>query len=917
MLFVILACLLGNSASQLLETQQDDWESYRLPAIYAPIKYHINLQVPEEALTGGNTSFNGTVSILFQVTEETKKIVLHSLVDVQNVYLFANTTPVSVLNKTVDSTREFLTVLTTSNLIVNVNYTLTIDYKAVMDPKSMTGFYRSEYTVNGIKEYLGTTQFQATHARRAFPCFDEPRYKAVFNLTLQYPVGFTAISNTPISSNTTTGDRESTTFKETPVMSTYLLAFTVSKFSCLYSGGTIPFGVCSRSSLVTDRSFALEYGRTILEAFDTWTNYPYASTGIGKMDQLAIPDFSAGAMENWGMVTYREYLLLYNQSYTSNIYKQRLVAVIAHEFAHMWFGDLVTCGSWDYTFLNEGFARYFQYFMLSQVAGLGDFEIEKQFVVEQQHSAFVADAATDAKALTAGAWTPEQISGKFDTISYNKGASVYRMVENLIGSDAFQAALRKYLLNNIYSSTTPDILWNTISTEVPSGVLPTGLNLTVIMNNWTNKPGFPVVSVSLKGDSITLSQKRFVYNSSFTDSTQWYVPISYATSNGTANKVWLKPNESITLNNIKSDWIIVNNNSTGYYRVLYDAQLRSKLVKVLLTNHETLSDLNRAQLIDDALNLARAGHLRYSEAFEFLKYLKNETSYYPWYAAITGLNYLTLRLGQDSALGQKVNEFLLDLVNDSIELSNWEASIGHVDSLKTQLLARTACRLGHEGCASKAKSLFNELTLNSKSINTNLRDVVYCNALRYGNASTDWYYLWNRYHAIDQPHEKLYITTGLGCTKNETLLSQYLDQSFNESSIIRIQDMASVWSAVYSASTAGARVAFDKFANNHEAILNHSSDATAIFSNIARRFSTQDELDRLEHFAGEHPGNSTIANAASSALEIVRENLKWRSSISGDLERYFGIAGPPSSSSSTVASILLLISLLSLLYKTN
>lgn len=226
-------------------------------------------------------------------------------------------------------------------------------------------------------------------------------------------------------------------------MSTYLLAFIVSEFTVRESADK-KFAVLARPEAYAQTEYALRIGQDLLAKLDAWTAYGYFSVpGVDKMHLAALPDFSAGAMENWGLLTYRETALLYQDKESTALSQQRIAAIIAHEQAHMWFGDLVTCEWWSYTWLNEGFARYFQYFGTALSAA--DWALEEQFLVEQVHAALNYDSVPTSKSLNHDVNTPEEVSDKFDSISYNKGASVLRMIEHLLGKKEFQAAIRQYL----------------------------------------------------------------------------------------------------------------------------------------------------------------------------------------------------------------------------------------------------------------------------------------------------------------------------------------------------------------------------------------------------------------------------------------------------------------------------------------
>ncbi|KAJ8960568.1 hypothetical protein NQ318_013857 [Aromia moschata] len=611
------------------------------------------------------------------------------------------------------------------------------------------------------------------------------------------------------------------------------------------------------------------------------------------MDQIAVPDFA-------------ETYLLWNNEDSSTRYKRGIATVISHEFTHSWFGNLVTLEWWDYLFLNEGFARYYQYFATAKAEQLSDWELDKQFIVDQVQTVLVTDGSSSSAALTSKASSPTQISNKFSTISYSKGASIFRMMEHFLGTDNYHNGIRAYLTNHAWGNTNPSDLWSSIAEFALAELLPTNVTLAEVMENWVDQGGYPVITATASDNDVILSQERFVYSG--TSDTEWYVPISYTLSSeenkfeDTSARVWLIPGETATLSGVleDNDWIIVNNQESGYYRVNYDTVLWQRIEEVLLSDHTVIDVLNRAQIVDDLLNLARAGILTYSKAIEVGRYLVNETEYYPWYSAITAYNYLLRRVGEESTLGVEISALMLRLmqaVYESVSFTDLDAD-QHIYTLKLVLILTSACKLGHEDCVSNAKSLFEQYK-NGTSIDRDLRTIVYCNGLRYSDDSTtDWEFLWEKLQSISLATEELTLIAGLGCTKNTTLLKYYLEQSLNTSSRIRLQDFASVWSAVYTSSTEGVDAAFEYFTENYESIYNYYSSSASLLSTIVGRFTTEEQLAKLEEFIASDGLSSSVKSTAESALASAKVNLAWVANIEEDLLGYFEV-GEDSPSSTT------------------
>ncbi|KAJ8948940.1 hypothetical protein NQ314_008319, partial [Rhamnusium bicolor] len=732
-------------------------EDYRLPEIYSPTSYHVELSLTDDAFTATSNAFTGLVSIVFSFTNQTNYIALHAQHNFITIgRITFNNTELSTTDYGINNETDILKINLANAIDIGTAYTLVIEYKGLLSTGDMYGFYKSSYVdEDNATKYLATTQFESTYARRAFPCFDEPALKATFHFIFTFPISLNVLFNTPQSSNEaneTTGLR-TVVFDMTPKMPTYLIAFIISEFTCTIgtSIGTVPYQVCSRKESAATRELAVDLGPKLLQSLNNFTNYDYGRS-IQKMDQVAIPDFAAGAMENWGLVTYRETALLWDKNESSNRYQQRVATVIAHEFTHQWFGNLVTCKWWSEIFLNEGFATYFEYFTTHEV--LSDWELDKQFVIEVVHNAFGADALENAHALQSSCETPAEISSKFSTISYDKGKLVHWKIINL--------------------------------------------------------------------------KKRFLYTGEDTE-TKWYVPVSFTTSvdsskfETTTPNVWLTPTENLNFTLPEnSTWIILNNQETGYYRVNYDDALWDHINHALLKDdYDGIIDLNRAQIVDDLFNIARANHIKYSKVFSTINFLANDTSYYSWYAAFAGYNFLLRRVGDNSPLGQAIASDILGLMDKfyaSVPISTLKES----DQIYThsQVLALTwACRLGSESCVDEVQKLFSEYQTSGVRPNRNLRSIVYCNALRYSSNSSDWEFLWDAYtNAADLATEQVTILSALGCTKDSSLLTEYLKKSITADSGIRSQDALSVFSSVYTGNPEGVDVAFEFLMENYKAI---------------------------------------------------------------------------------------------------
>ncbi|KAG4070580.1 hypothetical protein HA402_011967 [Bradysia odoriphaga] len=830
--FLIAICFVGAT----LSTPIDDIEpkqstiNYRLPTTVIPSNYAIEI---EPYFTGAKQfTFDGRATITFRSQTTTNQIVLHQNQLTIDEPLTTLTLASNAGSQTVitganwDNVTHLYTLTTATALVPSIDYRITFVYSGILSD-DMRGFYKSSYVENNVTKWLGTTQMQPTHARRVFPCFDEPRYKATFDITIIRSSNFsTTVSNTQRVSSTLIpdgSDRTRDVFAQTPSMSTYLVAFIVSEFQ-IRSNTDGSFRVIARPEAFDQTFYAHDVGPKLLSGLETYLDYPYNMTGMTKMEMAALPDFSAGAMENWGLLTYRETALLYHPNVSTALAQQRVATVITHEQAHMWFGDLVTCDWWEYTWLNEGFARYFQYYGTAFLAET-HWDLPSQFIVEQLQVVMGADSLETSHPMSHSVNSPSEISDIFDSISYSKGASVIRMTEHIMGSNNFKVALQQYLRQNAYGTTTPQQLYDALQPNVAA----TTLQVADFLNSWTNQTGYPVVTVNRGDDrkTLTISQKRFLLkNPTHSDSTRWEIKLNYATSQqknfqATQSTHSLSQNGSSLTFALSGevDWVIFNIQQTGYYRVNYDTATWENIRQALKTNNTDIHVLNRAQIVDDALNLARGELLDYNLALSIVQYLEEETNYLPWYAVFNNFVYVQRRLTTSQL--DLYKRYILGLVSNIYDILGFNSrpTDTRLDVYNRANILSNACKFGHQGCITAAVSEFNKLVEQplSYSVPPNVRPVVYCTAITEGNETT-WNFLWERFLTENVAAEQVVILTALGCTKDEELLKGYLNRIITDS--VRLQDKQAAFTATYNNHGENVQIVLDYVLANYTAIKN-------------------------------------------------------------------------------------------------
>ncbi|EDX13089.1 GD18897 [Drosophila simulans] len=620
---------------------------WRLPTELTPIKYKVYYH--PDLKTG---ACEGTVSIQFQLNAVTNLIVLHAKeLNVHSISILNMMARMRVAIDSInlDESRELLLITLREVLSMNKAYTLSASFDCNLS--SLVGSYISNYTnADGVDRSIISTKFEPTYARQAFPCFDEPALKAQFTITVARPSGdeYHVLSNMPVASEYVDGDITEVTFAETVPMSTYLAAFVVSDFQykeTTVEGTSIALKVYAPPAQVEKTQYALDTAAGVMAYYINYFNVSYA---LPKLDLVAIPDFVSGAMENWGLVTFRETALLYDESTSSSVNKQRVAIVVAHELAHQWFGNLVTMNWWNDLWLNEGFASFLEYKGVKQMHP--EWDMDNQFVIEELHPVLTIDATLASHPIVKSIESPAEITEYFDTITYSKGAALVRMLENLVGEEKLRNATTRYLVRHIYRTATTEDYLTAVEEEE-------GLDFDVkqIMQTWTEQMGLPVVEVEKSGSTYKLTQKRFLANeddyaaeaeaSSF--NYRWSIPITYTSSiNNEVQSLIFNHNDNeatITLPG-EASWIKINTNQVGYYRVNYGSEQWAELISALKNSRETFSTADRAHLLNDANTLAAAGQLNYSVALDLISYLESEQDYVPWSVGTSALATLRNRV---------------------------------------------------------------------------------------------------------------------------------------------------------------------------------------------------------------------------------------------------------------------------------
>lgn len=767
----------------------EPWKKIRLSRDLLPLLYDINLKVNLENLT-----YKGSVDMYLNCTQNTNFVLFHisHLFHKKNsVRVVDNTTlrELEIMTQFRYIKNQFFVIELRSELSAGTVYRVSVGFYGYLH-QDLRGIYLSKYvTPDGEIRRLAATQLQSTDARKLFPCLDEPDMKAAFRLTLTYQEEYEAISNTPRSSECVENGWKTTTFQTTPVMSTYLLAIVISDFShreeVLDNGYDIR--VWSQPDKIEQTKYAIGIISQCLRFF---TDYFNITDVLTKSDHVAVPDFSGGAMENWGLVLYRETALLYEPGVSSSENKLMVTLIVAHEIAHTWFGNMVTMEWWDDLWLNEGFASLLMYFAMDAI--YPEWNVFTLSVVAKEvFPVMIKDALTTSHPVSTPIATPNDIAESFDSISYSKGMAVLRMLMGFVGKEDFQKGLRIYVTKYKFRNARMEQLWDTFTEAVDNQY-----DIKSVMTTWTRQMGYPVITMRAQADCFHLDQNRFLLDgnnrtdtNATTDSFTWVVPFTYITEDeDEVQLIWMNKSSAV-IPRIKDRWILANHEYIGFYRVNYEVSMWGKLAEQLHVNHTVFPEANRAGLIGDSFNLARAKLLHYDIALNMTTYLKYERGYAPWVAFMDSVEYIRSSISKSGGyvLMQKYLRDLVAPVYNSLEMST-EGNLP--ERYVRQIILKLACDVGHKRALQYAKEMFNRWMREGVTLPSDYSAVIYTVGVMEGGLE-EWDYVWNRSQVTNVAVEREMLMDALGQSQKPWLLWRYANWIFDPDRI-RMQDVRMV-----------------------------------------------------------------------------------------------------------------------------
>jgi puromycin-sensitive aminopeptidase len=763
--------------------------SHRLPRTVVPSRYDVRLEPDLDTAT-----YVGQQAVQVEVRDEVDEVQLNA-VELTFTRVEAEGPDGSRLEGTasLDPATDRVH-LRFPRALRSGEWTLRLEFCGILNDQ-LHGFYRSTFKdAEGRTHVMAATQFEAVDARRAFPCWDEPALKAVFGVTLVVPDGYTAISNTaPIREEPAGPGRRAVTFGDTIRMSTYLVAFIVGELESTepVMVGKTPLRVWS----VRGKRHLAEYARTAgafsLDFFERYYGIPYPGD---KLDLLAIPDFAAGAMENLGAITFRETALLVDEAAASHSDLERIADVVAHEVAHMWFGDLVTMTWWNGIWLNEAFATFME--MLAVHAWKPEWQRWVSFGVSRA-AAMGVDGLHASRPIEYDVRAPRDCEAMFDLLTYEKGASVLRMLEQHIGPDTFREGVRLYLRWHEYENAETTDLWKALGEA-------SGQPIPEVMDGWVFHPGYPLVGVRAEGARLVLSQRRFTYLEERAPDGPgepvqlWRVPVTVRASVAgqvTERKLLLATAEDDLALPGTPEWVVVNAGGHGFYRVGYAPALLGGLT----ANLGALAPIERFNLVADVFAQAQAALAPAETFLDLTARFREESDRNVWTAIIGGLAYVN-RAIDDGARGD-LEALVRDRVGPAARRLGWTPRAGE-DELTRQLRGDLLRALGVLGddhqTQAEARELYARYRADEHAIDPNVLPAVIAILARAGGDAEYAEFLERFRHARSPQEEQRYLYA-LAAFRQPELLTRTLQHTVDGE--VRAQDapyvvrsmLTSVW----------------------------------------------------------------------------------------------------------------------------
>lgn len=890
-------------------------KSIRLIKDIYPTCYDLTLKPDLEAFV-----FSGKEIIEIVVLKSTKKITLHSKdIDIETVKVsskqkarldsskarqvisskgeeeqFAEKITYDIKNET--TTFHFKKIIPKGKIKLSVVFSGIIS-------ETLRGFYKSKYNLNGEEKYIATTQFEATDARRCFPCFDEPAQKAIFEVSLIIPEKHEAISNTlPISIDKHEAGYKIVSFAPSPKMSTYLLAFIVGEFEYIegyakkkstsvnkFSGPRtrgaeavpdhenlfpdsefINVRIFTTKGKKQQAKFALDTAIKSIEFYNEYFDIPYP---LPNLDMIALPDFESAAMENWGAITYRETAILVDEEHTSLTNKQWVATVVAHEIAHQWFGNLVTMHWWTDLWLNEGFASYMEKVCTNYL--FPHWKIWDLHLGSGRYKyAIDIDSLSSSHPIEVEVNHPNEINEIFDMVSYEKGTAIIRMLALYIGEDKFKVGLRHYLKKHSYKNTNTIDLWEAFEKVSKKPI-------SKMMSSWTKQAGFPVISEIRKNGKCILSQEKFfssrIERKKFQDKSLWQIPLIYKDINDNEKSI-LIDKKTFSLNDGINK---LNSEESSFLKVMHSKETLNLIQKNMRENHMSIPD--RIGITRDMFALAEGGYIKTSEALEFSLNFKFENEYTILSELASGLNRI-LNLIDDESYRDKYKSHILSIFSPLAKKVGFDKkpSDSHTDILLRSLALSMAGINGDKEIIKVIKKIFDNRII--KNIDPDIRQVVY-NIIAINGTQKDWKVFYEMYKNELMGEEKERILRAMTYFKDKKIIEKNL--KFIMSEDVRDQDTPHMLALSWMHKS-GRDIVWRFLKDNWNTILKKYGEGGSLLTRLIPPLGNHTKKEDLKD-AKKFFKKNTIPGAErtlAQAFEKLESNIAWIKDDEKDIENW-------------------------------
>ncbi|XP_029427064.1 aminopeptidase Q [Rhinatrema bivittatum] len=880
------------------------WDNPRLPHTLFPLNYQLELWPRLEPDEQGRHRLSGQVNISVRCARETDTVLLHGhKLECSRAALRG---PLGAGNSSGGSpalrelwqaeAHQYLVLELKEPLQAGRLYELQLDFAGFLR-EDLMGLFASRYEDFGVNRTLVASQLEPTLARSVYPCFDEPAMKATFNVRLVHPPGYVALSNMPAIAVSEREDTDGTkwtvtTFNTTLKMSTYITAFVVCDFdyvSRTVGGNEIRIWARKEVVQIGSVDFALDITGPILSYFEELLNVSYPLT---KTDIVALPNFGAGAMENWGLMTFQELSLVYNPSQKFSDTKALICLIVSHELGHQWFGNLVTMKWWNDIWLNEGFASYVEYLGASYIDSR--LKLSELFLFYSLQSIFASDGFVVHRTLSVKKEEislPSHIESLFNKFTYIKGASFVRMISGFLTERLFIKGLSSYLKTFSFSNVDQDDLWSHLQMVIDEQnevQLPTSLKN--IMDSWTWGKGIPLLTLNTSTGTLTENQFHQLAgeNQSTADNHTWIVPVSWIKNGYEQPLMWLDNRSKVFPEmQLSSDheWILLNVNVTGYYRANYDQLNWDRLALQLEKDPNVIPVVNRVQLIDDAFKMALSGYIEIETALSITKYLAKEEEIIVWYTALNNMLLVEHSLVTPKSF-PLLKKYILKRLSPIYH--HYESLIqGNFDKTADDFFVQTsletiiqeACSFGLQDCLHLATDLYQRWMKDpsDNKIPHSIRRPIYCYGIAMGS-DKEWEFAWEMYQKFTDYNERNNLLYGLSCTRDPWLLYRYLQNALDVSN-----DVASDMFLNIVKHEIGRLIAWEFIKANWDHINSQYKDYNFIYyimlDSIGERIDTDLQLQEVQMFI-----NITLEEKSKSTaiedLEYARNaSVQWRKKV--------------------------------------